>query len=83
MNGVKVYGADWCEDTQHVRRHLDGLGVSYDYINVERDNAASEWVKQQNDGKEKKPTLKVGARVLKVPTDQELDSALREEGLIR
>jgi glutaredoxin len=82
MNKVEVYGADWCEDTQRARRHLDGLGVSYDYIDLERDTEASEWVKRQNDGKERKPTIKVRGRVLKVPTDQELESALRQEGLI-
>jgi hypothetical protein len=25
---VRVYGADWCEDTRHTRQYLDGLGVT-------------------------------------------------------
>ena len=41
-------------------RHLNRLGVAYQYINVEQDQQASEWVKQQNDGKERKPTVKIG-----------------------
>lgn len=82
MSRVKVYGADWCEDTQHARERLDSLGVGYDYINIEQDKNAAEWVKQQNDGKERKPTIEVGDTVLSVPTDHELESALRQEGLI-
>ena len=82
MNKVQVYGADWCGDTRHALEHLDSLGVAYDYINVEKDKKASDWVKQHNDGKERKPTIKVGERVLSTPGDQELESALRENKLI-
>ncbi|MBA3766984.1 MAG: glutaredoxin family protein [Acidobacteria bacterium] len=83
MDKVKVYGADWCGDTKRTLKYLDNLGVAYDYINVEQDEQASEWVKQQNDGKERKPTVKVGEHVLSVPSDQELESALRAEGALK
>jgi mycoredoxin len=82
MDKVQVYGADWCADTRHALDHLDSLGVAYNYINVEHDAKASDWVKQQNDGKERKPTIKVGERVLRTPDDQELDNALRDNNLI-
>jgi mycoredoxin len=80
---VEVYGADWCADTQRTRRHLDRLGVAYQYINVEQDPQASAWVKQQNDGKERKPTVKIGQQVLAEPSDPELERVLRQEGLLR
>ncbi len=79
---VKVYGADWCGDTKRALRYLDTVGVDYEYINVEQDAAASQWVKNQNNGKERKPTISVGEKVLSVPSDIELDSALKQEGLI-
>ncbi len=79
---VKVYGADWCGDTQRTLQHLDSLGVPYDYINVEQDEKASRWVKAQNDGKERKPTVEVLGQILSTPTNRELDSALREKGLM-
>ena len=82
MDKVTVYGADWCGDTKRTLRHLDNLGVVYDYIDVEQDERASSWVKQQNDGKERKPTVKLGQQVLSTPTDQELESALREKGIV-
>jgi glutaredoxin len=83
MEKVKVYGADWCGDTQRSLRRLDALGVAYDYVDVEQDAQASSWVKEQNDGKERKPTIKVGERVLSVPSDKELEQALRAGGMVR
>ncbi len=82
MLGVKVYGADWCEDTRHTRAFLDRLGVQYQYVDIERDEAAARWVREQNGGKERKPTVDVAGQVLSVPTDHELTSALRERGLM-
>ena len=82
MNRVKIYGADWCEDTQHARERMDNMGVGYDYINVEDDESASDWVKQQNGGKERKPTIKIDERILSVPKDDELENALREQGIL-
>jgi len=82
MERVKVYGADWCEDTQRTRRQLDEWGVAYDYVDIEDDEQATRWVKEQNDGKERKPTLKVGEQVLSVPNEEELKGALRRNGLI-
>ena len=80
--GVKVYGADWCEDTRHTREFLARLGVQYRYVDIEQDEAAAEWVRAQNGGKERKPTVDVAGQVLSVPTDHELTSALRERGLM-
>lgn len=79
---VKVYGADWCGDTQRTIKHLEALGVAFKYINVEQDERASAWVKAHNDGKELKPTLDLAGQVLTTPTDRELESALREKGFM-
>ncbi len=79
---VKVYGADWCGDTRHTREVLDRLGVAYEYIDVERDERAAEWVRGQNGGKERKPTLDVAGQILSTPTDHELTAALRERGMM-
>ena len=83
MEQVKVYGADWCGDTQRTLKFLDDQDVAYDYINIEQDERAANWVKEQNNGRERKPTVKLGERVLSVPSDEELESALHEEGLMK
>jgi mycoredoxin len=76
---IKVYGADWCGDTKRTLKYLHSLNVNYDYVDVEQDVSASEWVKSQNEGKERKPTLIIGSRVLSVPSEGELKAALESE----
>ena len=75
---IRVYGAEWCGMTRHTLAHLDRLGVEYDYVNIERDRRAAEWVKRHANGKEKKPTLDIDGRVLVAPDDEEIDEVLRE-----
>ncbi len=82
MDKIEVYGADWCGDTKRTLRQLDALGVDYKYIDVEQDAEASAWVKDQNNGKERKPTVKLGDEVLSVPSDAELETALRRKNLV-
>ena len=76
---IKVYGADWCGDTKRTLNYLDKLNIEYDYVDVENDKSASEWVKAQNEGKERKPTLLVGSQILSVPSEEELEAALKSE----
>ena len=82
MFGVKVYGADWCEDTRRTREFLDRLGVQYQYVDIEQDESGATWVREHNGGKERKPTVDVAGQVLSVPTDHDLTAALRERGLM-
>lgn len=37
---LTVYGARWCGDCRNTQRYLDGAGVTYDYIDLETDQAA-------------------------------------------
>ena len=78
---IKVYGADWCHDTKDVQKFLDENKVEYQYINVDENPEASEWVKKQNNGKERKPTISIGDKILSTPSEEELKSALKANGL--
>jgi mycoredoxin len=82
MNTVKVYGAEWCEDTAATRNNLDSLGVQYQYIDVDTDANAKAWVQEQNGGKQKTPTVDVGGRILIEPDEHALEEALRGTGLM-
>jgi hypothetical protein len=83
---VRVYGADYCEDTEHTREHLQDLGVPHLYLNVEEDSMAEDRVLAWNGGLRRTPTLLVrspaGSETLTVPTDAELDSVLVRHGLL-
>jgi glutaredoxin len=82
MEKVKVYGADWCGDSKRTLEQLKRLGVAYDYIDIEQDEQAARWVREQNEGKERKPTVKLGEQILSTPSNEELETALRENNLI-
>ncbi len=82
MINVEVYGTDWCPDTQHTLQQLEHLGVACRYVNIERHPHAAEWVKSQNGGKQKVPTIKVGEQILSVPDDEELTQALRQVAVL-
>jgi mycoredoxin len=82
MNTVKVYGADWCGDTRNTRNHLDSLGVQYQYLDVDSDPAAKEWMLEQNGGKQKLPTVAINGEVLAIPDEIDLEAALRNNGLM-
>jgi mycoredoxin len=79
---IKVFGADWCPMTNGTRKHLDNLGLHYEYINVERDENAAQWLREQNGGAERKPTVNIGGTVLSEPSNAQLDKVLREQSLI-
>ena len=81
MATVKVFGADWCSMTKRTLSHLDQLGVPYDYVDIDNDPKAREWVSSQNHGKEKKPTLDIGGTILSEPSNSELDSVLKQQGI--
>jgi len=41
-NTIQMYGADWCRDCLRTKRQLDGLGIAYDYIDVEQSADAAD-----------------------------------------
>lgn len=82
MQGIRIYGADWCHDTRHTLQHLQQLGIDFTYVNVDTDQHAKHWVRQHNEGKQILPTLEISGRVLSIPNDRELDRVLKEEGMI-
>ena len=81
MSPIKVYGAYWCEDTQHTREHLHIIGVPYTYHDVDLDASARNWVKAHNEGKQLTPTLDLNGQIVSVPKDSELDRILRTKGI--
>ncbi len=81
MAEIKVYGADWCGDTRRTLRHLDRSGVAYDYIDIDDDRDGEQKVIKFNDGRRRIPLVEIasetGTKSLSVPSDSELDDALR------
>lgn len=82
MNSIAVYGAGWCGDTQATLSHLKELGVPFEYHDIDAEEGAAEWVLSHNSGKRKLPTVQVGSQILTIPEHEELDEALKAQGLL-
>ena len=77
--GIKLYGAEWCPDCHRSRNYLDSQKVEYNYINVDGDADAQDYVKQVNDNRLIIPTIVFpDGSVLVEPSNAELARKLRE-----
>lgn len=82
---IKVYGADWCGDTIRTLKHLDKLGLEYNYINIDENSEGESKVIKWNQGKRRIPTLEVASDttaplVLSVPSNNDLEAELKSKG---
>src|SRR5262249_2978769 len=80
-NDIQVYGADWCGLTRGIREYLVTSRLEYDYFDVDRDEAAQQFVLETNDGRRRLPVVVVEERVLLQPTNAVLQGVLREQGI--
>ena len=54
---VKVYATTWCGDCRMAKRWLDAHNIPYDYINIEQDEEAADYVLRVNRGMRSVPTI--------------------------
>lgn len=74
---LAVYGTGWCPDVRRSRALLDAAGITYDYVDVEEDRAATKLVRRLQHGARRIPTLVwPDGTFLVEPTDDELRSRL-------
>ena len=55
--GIRVYGAEWCDDCRRAKRFMDQRGIPYQWIDIQDDAEAKEFVKKLNHGKQIIPTI--------------------------
>ncbi len=55
--GITVYSTQWCGYCHRLVKQLDREGVSYDYVDIEHDPAAAEFVMSVNGGNQTVPTV--------------------------
>ncbi len=84
MVKVQVLGATNCKDTRQSLDHLRSLGVEHEFIDIDRERAAEQRLKQWNGGERKTPTLVFSDNIqsLSVPSNSELDVWLDRVGLL-
>ena len=73
MTDLKVYGAPWCPDCRRSKQFLGEMRVPYDWIDIDEDAKAAEYVREKNDGKQIIPTIIFeDGSVLMEPSNDEL-----------
>ncbi|MHB8500581.1 MAG: glutaredoxin family protein [Candidatus Acidiferrales bacterium] len=74
---LTMYSTTWCGDCRMAKAVLDGAGVEYEQIDIDRDPAAVDIVLAINGGYRTVPTIVLpDGRVLVEPSRRELRSAL-------
>lgn len=82
MADITLYGAGWCSDCRRSRALLDGLGVSYDYIDVEA-SAENAQAASAISGRTSIPVIAFRDGAFQVePSDVELRGKLEELALL-
>ena len=77
--GIVMYGTTWCPDCTRSKRYLDQHGVSYTWIDIEKDKAARDYVVQVNHGRRSVPTIVFpDGSVLVEPSDVELGKKIAQ-----
>jgi mycoredoxin len=72
---IKMYVTTWCGDCRMAKRWFDAHGVPYEYINIEEDDKAAEYVARVNRGYRSVPTIVFpDGSILVEPTPRELAS---------
>jgi mycoredoxin len=79
---LTVFGADWCRDCRRTKDQLDGLGVSYTYVDLEAEPAAAD-VAREISGRMNIPVVVYPDASHHVePSNADVEAKLRELALI-
>ncbi|MBI4674500.1 MAG: FAD-dependent oxidoreductase [Chloroflexi bacterium] len=77
---IVVYGTYWCPDCKRAKKFLGEQRIPYTWIDIEKDDAAREYVEQINHGKRIIPTIRFAdGSILVEPTNAELAAQLKIE----
>ncbi len=84
MIEIVLYGADWCPDCLRAKAYLKENKISYQFIDVDLDKAATAKVELINNGKRIIPTIIIGGKPYTNPDNATLASVLgiNEQGRV-
>ncbi len=74
---IKLYGTTWCGDCVRSKAFLEEKGVKYEFIDVDKDTKAMEYVERVNKGMRSTPTIVFeDGSILVEPSNEELGKKL-------
>ena len=72
-----LYGTPWCSDCKRSKTFLGEQRISYDWVDIDKDEEAAKFVQSVNDGKRKVPTIVFSDDTILVePSNAELAAKL-------
>lgn len=70
---IRLYGAERCHKTQYYKRYFEGLNLNYEFHDVElNEDSAIELRGLYKNGKLNFPTITVGSKKLRNPSESDL-----------
>lgn len=70
---IVIYATDWCWDCRRTKNFFERRGIPYQWINIDRDQAAEKLVIEINHGNRSVPTIILpGGKILVEPSNQTL-----------
>lgn len=79
---IQVYGADWCGVTFRVREYLMNARLSYDFLNIEQDAEARQFVLAMTGSGLRFPVVVVEDHIVVDPTIAELQRVLESRAIL-
>lgn len=80
---IIIYGTPWCGDTRRAKTVFEEYKVDYEWINIDKDKASEEKVKEINKGFRSVPTIIFpDGSILVEPSNETLIGKFFELGLI-
>jgi glutaredoxin len=74
---ITIYGADWCWDCRRAKKFLQKRQIAFEWVNVDRNKEAEEFVLKTNRGMRSIPTIIFpDGSILVEPTDEQLGKKL-------
>ncbi|HXO66939.1 MAG TPA: glutaredoxin family protein [Candidatus Dormibacteraeota bacterium] len=81
---LTMFTTRWCGDCRLAQRVLDRHGIDYQMVDITEDATARRYVEEINGGYRSVPTIVFPSlKVIVEPTERELESSLRSEGLLQ
>ena len=75
---IIVYGTTWCGDTRRARQFFADHQIDYEWIDIDQDEKAVEYVKSVNNGNRSVPTILFeDGSILVEPSSAQLSSKLK------
>ncbi|KAB1157281.1 glutaredoxin family protein [Tenacibaculum aiptasiae] len=76
---VKLYGAQRCHKTQYYQNYLKTRNISYAFFDVEKNELYAEELRNLYENRRLNfPTITIGKKRLRNPTDKELNKWLQK-----